>query len=219
MTERAMSVAAGPGTPETAARTSKADWLKCAVALLIAGGIEQVKVRTIAQSLGVSRSSFYWFFKSRQDLLDQILDFWLETNTRPLIERAERPADTACRSVLHIFECWVAEDLFDPRLDIAVRDWARRSKRVRGVVDRGDEKRVTALTAMFERHGYASEDAFIRARVLYFMQVGYYSLAVEEPIETRLAYLAAYLRCFTGQEPTAREIDDFHAFLEAQAPQ
>jgi AcrR family transcriptional regulator len=219
MTERGTSVAAGAGTPETGARTSKADWLKCAVALLIADGIEQVKVRTIAQSLGVSRSSFYWFFKSRQDLLDQILDFWLETNTQPLIERAERPADTACRSVLHIFECWVAEELFDPRLDIAVRDWARRSKRVRGVVDRGDEQRVTALSAMFERHGYASEDAFIRARVLYFMQVGYYSLAVEEPIETRLSYLAAYLRCFTGQEPTEREIGDFHAFLEAHAPQ
>lgn len=203
-----------PAPSEAGLRTSKEDWLRVAVAALIAGGIEQVKVQAIAQTLGVSRSSFYWFFKSRQDLLDQLLDHWLETNTQPLIERAERPADSACRSVLNVFECWVDEALFHPRLDIAMRDWARRSERVRKVVDLADTRRVKALTAMFARHGYDSENAFIRARVLYFMQIGYYSLGVDEPMETRVSYVAAYLRSFTGLEPTPAEINDFHAFLK-----
>lgn len=195
-------------------RTTKRDWLKAAVEILVSEGIDRVKVQVIARSLGVSRSSFYWFFKSRQDLLDQLLSHWQDVNTRSLLERAERPADTACRSVLNIFECWVNEELFDPRLDIAVRDWARRSGKVREVVDDGDARRMDALTRMFRRHGYAEEEAFIRARVLYFMQIGYYSLEIDEPMETRLSYLASYLRCFTGLEPTQREINDFHAFLK-----
>ncbi|QPC42843.1 TetR/AcrR family transcriptional regulator [Kaustia mangrovi] len=199
---------------EPGSRTTKLDWLRAAVAALVADGIEGVKVQTIAQKLGVSRSSFYWFFKSRQDLLDHLLDYWLDTNTAPLIARAERPADSACRSVLSIFECWVDEALFDPKLDIAVRDWARRSQAVRKVVDLADERRVTAIAAMFERHGYPREEAFIRARVLYFMQIGYYSLGINEPMETRMSYVAAYLRCFTGLEPTEEEIGDFHAFLK-----
>lgn len=195
-------------------RTTKRDWLKAAVEILVSQGIERVKVQVIARNLGVSRSSFYWFFKSRQDLLDQLLSHWQDVNTRSLLERAERPADTACRSVLNVFECWVNEELFDPRLDIAVRDWARRSAKVREVVDDGDTRRMDALIHMFRRHGYAEEEAFIRARVLYFMQIGYYSLEIDEPMETRLSYLASYLRCFTGLEPTHQEINDFHAFLK-----
>ncbi|WP_026989601.1 TetR/AcrR family transcriptional regulator [Fodinicurvata sediminis] len=195
-------------------RTTKRYWLKAAVEILVAEGIERVKVQVIARNLGVSRSSFYWFFKSRQDLLDQLLSHWQDVNTRSLLERAERPADTACRSVLNVFECWVNEELFDPRLDIAVRDWARRSSTVRQVIDEGDAKRMTALTSMFKRHGYPEEEAFIRARVLYFMQIGYYSLEIDEPMETRLSYLASYLHCFTGLEPTQQEINDFHAFLK-----
>ena len=204
-------------TDRSSGRLSREDWLKAAVEAIVSGGVEQVKVQVIARNLGVSRSSFYWFFKSRQDLLDQLLEHWQETNTAAIVERAERPAETPCRSVLHVFECWVREELFSPRLDIAVRDWARKSETVRRAVAQGDEERVRALARMFERHGYAGPEAFIRARVLYFMQIGYYSLLVEEPMEARMGYVAHYLRVFTGLEPTSKEIADFRAFLEQGA--
>ncbi len=197
----------GPG------RSTREEWLRAAVDLIVAGGVDRVKVQVIARQLGVSRSSFYWFFKSRQDLLDQLLAHWQATNTAAILERAGREADTPCRSVLNVFECWVKETLFDPRLDIAVRDWARKSEKARQAVDAGDEERMRALTAMFRRHGYAEDEAFIRARVLYYMQIGYYSLDIQEPMETRMAYIANYLRVFTGLEPTDAEIADFQAFL------
>jgi len=195
-------------------RLSREDWLNAAVRAIVSGGVDQVKVQVMARNLGVSRSSFYWFFRSRQDLLDQLLAHWRATNTAAIVERAERSAATPCRSVLHVFECWVREEYFNPRLDIAVRDWARKSDRARQAVDEADEERVRALTRMFERHGYAAPEAFIRARVLYYMQIGYYSLSVEEPVETRMGYVASYLRVFTGLEPTEKEIEDFRAFLQ-----
>jgi hypothetical protein len=66
---------------------------------------------------------------------------------------------------------------------------------------------------MYIRHGYAEEDAFIRARVLYYMQIGYYVLGVHESFDVRLSHLSAYLRSFTGQEPTAQDIQDFSNFV------
>ena len=89
----------------------------------IAGGVDQVKVQVIARHLGVSRSSFYWFFKDRQDLLDQLLAHWRATNTAAIVERAGRPAATPCRAVLHVFECWVREEYFKPRLERAREKW------------------------------------------------------------------------------------------------
>ena len=66
---------------------------------------------------------------------------------------------------------------------------------------------------MYRRHGYSEEDALVRARVLYMMQVGYYVLEIREPVKTRLSHLAAYLRSFTGVEPDAAEIADFRTFV------
>ena len=195
-------------------RTTQEDWLTLALDILVSDGVENVKVLTLAQRLDVSRSSFYWFFKSRQDLLDRLLDRWRQTNTAAIVERAGRPADNIVQAVLNVFECWVDDRLFDPKLDFAIREWSRRSGPVRHVVDQADDARIEALKQMYSRHGYATDDAFVRARVLYFMQIGYYSLELREPMETRMAYVEAYLRSFTGQEPKAGDLVRFHAFID-----
>lgn len=190
----------GKSTPEA--------WLQIALETLISEGVESVRVLTLSHKLGVSRSSFYWYFESRQDLLDKLLEVWRNTNTRFIVEHAARPSATVIRGVMSIFECWLDERLFDPRLDFAIRAWARHSVDVRRIIDQADEERVAAIADMYRRHGYAQQDAFVRARVLYFMQIGYYSLGIEETISSRLSLVGDYLRAFTGQEPTEEDIAD-----------
>jgi AcrR family transcriptional regulator len=193
-------------------KSTKLDWLNLAIDALIKEGIDQVKVQVMAKKLGVSRSSFYWFFASIQDLQDQLLSHWLTRNTGPIIERAMRPASSITRAICHVFECWVDPRLFDPNLDIAVRFWGRRDPKVRAIVEQADDQRVDALTKMFRRHGYGDEDAFIRARILYFTQIGHYTLEVQEEPAVRLSHLSAYLRGFTGIEPKTEEIEPFKKF-------
>jgi AcrR family transcriptional regulator len=36
----------------------------------MAQGVDAVRVMPLSEALGVSRSSFYWYFKDRDDLLD-----------------------------------------------------------------------------------------------------------------------------------------------------
>lgn len=199
-------------------KVTRDDWLKSALDTLISDGVESVRILTLGQKLGVSRSSFYWYFKSRQDLLDQLLDRWHSTNTKFVVERAKRPSATIIRGVMSVFECWVDERLFDPRLDFAIRAWARHSPAVRRIIDQADDERVEAISGMFLRHGYDPEDAFVRARVLYFMQIGYYALELNEPMSSRLPHVASYLRSFTGREPTQEDIEDFGRYVAETAP-
>ncbi|TIU40887.1 MAG: GNAT family N-acetyltransferase [Mesorhizobium sp.] len=144
--------------------------------------------------------------------------YWMthETNATAIVERARRPADTIIMGVMNVFECWADERLFDPRLDFAVREWARRSDDVRRMIDKADEERLLAIRDMYRRHGYESEDAFIRARVLYYMQIGYYVLDLKEPVEARVSHLAAYLRSFTGLEPSEADVTHFMRFIAAR---
>ncbi len=195
-------------------KATREDWLNLALEILVSDGVDSVRVLTLSRRLEVSRSSFYWYFKSRQDLLDQLLAFWREKNTKFIVERAGRAAANVIRGVMNVFECWVDESLFDPRLDFAVRAWAHLSERVRRIVDQADDERMAAIRDMFLRHGYDAEDAFVRARVLYYMQIGYYSLDLNEPMDNRLSHVAAYLRSFTGQEPTREDVADFRHYVE-----
>jgi AcrR family transcriptional regulator len=195
-------------------KATREDWLEAALDTLISDGVESVRVLTLGQKLGVSRSSFYWYFESRQDLLDQLLELWRNKNTRFIVERALRPAPSITQGVLNVFECWVDQRLYNPRLDFAIRAWARHSADVRAIIDDADNERLEAIHQMFLRQGYHEPDAFVRARVLYFMQIGYYSLEIMEPMKNRLSLVPAYLRSFTGREPLEGEVEAFAKFVE-----
>lgn len=194
-------------------KATREDWLAAALMVLIADGVENVKVLTLSRRLKVSRSSFYWYFKSRKDLLDQLLEHWRETNNHSIVAHARRPSKSVAEGVLYMFECWVDPDLFDPQLDFAIRAWARSSKAVRRIIDLADQERVQAITEMYERHGFSPEEAFVRARILYFMQIGYYSLEISETMNDRLSLVPAYVLGFSGQDATPAELAAFVEFV------
>lgn len=182
---------------------TRGDWLKLALETLVNDGIDRVKIQIMAKQLGVARSSFYWHFESTEALHAAMLDEWLQTNTGPIIERSMRPAADINLALISVFECWLDEKLFNPTLDIAVRLWGRRSDLVRSVVTQADTMRVDALSKMFLRYGFPQKEAVVRARVIYFTQIGQYTLdSIEEP-DIRFSYGPEYLHVFTGMRPTS----------------
>ncbi|RKF16155.1 TetR/AcrR family transcriptional regulator [Roseovarius spongiae] len=196
-------------------KVTRADWLTVAMDILVSDGVAEVKVLPISERLGVSRSSFYWYFKSRKDLLDALLKEWESGNTGALIAHAEMPAPTITASVCNLFHCFLDPSLFNHQLDFAVREWARREGHVRRVIDRSDAARCAAIAAMFERHGFAPYEADARARILYFMQIGYYALDLAEPLDERLSRIDGYILGFTGQAARAEETAKLRAHAEA----
>ena len=177
------------------------DWVNAAREVLVRHGVAEVKILTLAERMKVSRSSFYWYFKNREELLDALLADWEARNTALIVEHCARPAPTISAAVLNFFRCFINPAKFDRGLDFAVREWARRDEVLRQRVDAADGLRLEATTAMFACHGYSPADADARARILYFMQLGYHALDVREPMDRRMSRLEPYLRGFTGTEP------------------
>ncbi|WP_430441975.1 TetR/AcrR family transcriptional regulator [Shinella sp.] len=193
-------------------------WIEAGIAALVEEGIANVKIQVMAKTLAVSRSSFYWFFADLQELHRELLEHWLRKNTSPIIERALRPAPTVTKAVCHIFECWVDPGLFSPRLDAAVRSWAQVDASVRNVVDQADDQRVDAVARMFQRYSYPEDEAFIRARVLYFTQIGHYTLGMRDDREMRLRLLRPYLLSFTGRTASDEEVEAFETLMRRVQP-
>lgn len=193
-------------------KVTRDDWLNVAMDVLISDGVDQIKVLNLAERMAVSRSSFYWYFKSRQELLDALLARWHATNTAALVAQAKAPADTITAAVCNVHRCVVNTELFDTALDFSVRDWARKSGKVRRALDQSDARRLEALHDMFARYGYSEVEAETRARVLYYMQIGYDLAQLNEPMSTRIAMVPHYLYVFTGVEPKPEEVEEFSAY-------
>ena len=84
------------------------------------------------------------------------------------------------------------EKEFSPTFDSAVRNWAHADALVREAVESVDERRLAAFQLMFEAYGYDGEVALVRARIIYFHQIGYYALAIKETLEQRMHLLHLY---------------------------
>lgn len=194
-------------------KVTRQDWLNVGLDVLVSDGVEKVKVLTLADRLGVSRSSFYWYFKDRKSILDALLDHWQLTNTAALVDHAELPAKTITEACSNVFRCFVAPATFDIALDFTIRDWARRSTEVRQSLEISDARRLSALQAMFERFDYEPVDALVRARTLYYMQIGYNDADLREPMKERMLLHPHYVFAFTGKKPSDDEIADFSAYV------
>lgn len=190
----------------THVKATRDDWLEAARAILIEDGVSEVKILTLSNRLGVSRSSFYWYFKDRTDLLEALLTHWEETNTAHLIRHTTLPAQTITEAVALYFRCFLDDRFFNHRVDFAIREWSRRDARVHDMVARNDRTRQEAICAMFLRHGYDAEEADIRARILYYQQIGYYALDLNEPLAVRQHRIAGYLYGFTGKKALPEEV-------------
>ena len=57
----------------------------------------------------------------------------------------------------------------------------------------------------------------VRARVLYYMQIGYYALDIKEPMEARLKLTPHYLQTFTGVAPREEDLASFRAYAMRHA--
>jgi len=200
-------------------RGSREVWLAAAKQALLDTGLDAVKIQPLASRLNIARTSFYWFFKDRTALLDALLEEWEAKNTGAFVEACEAYAETITEGVLNLIAVFHDESAFEPRLDFAVRGWAHRSAAVTARVNAADERRLAAIREMFERFGYASDDADVRARTVYLVQIGYISMQVQESTATRMSRIQRYVEIYSGRSPTASEMARFHARLKFTPPE
>ncbi|MDH7792222.1 AcrR family transcriptional regulator [Ochrobactrum sp. AN78] len=184
-------------------------WLQAAYDALIENGVDAVRILPLAKTLDISRTSFYWFFKDREELLDALIARWRDKNTGALLRQTDAYAETIEEAVLNVFDCWLNRDLFDTAFEFAIRSWALQSVHVEEEVREADASRLEGLTRMFERFGFDKAIADVRARTIYLVQIGFISMRTQEETEVRLARIPHYVEAFTGQTPQQRELDRF----------
>ncbi|MXZ15379.1 MAG: TetR/AcrR family transcriptional regulator [Acidimicrobiales bacterium] len=186
------------------ARLSADDWVTAALEVLVSDGISAVKILPLAKRLGVTRGSFYWHFENHEALLNRLLEVWEETNSGSIIRAATLEGSIVDRYVA-LMRCWLGFERFDPRLEVAVRNWGRSNPELWQKLRATDERRVGACVEMLAAEVSDPVMRLHRARTIYFLQMGWYELEVDEPMDARIEALTYYFDIYVGRSPTADE--------------
>ena len=192
-------------------RGSELVWLNAAYEMLTESGVEAVKVMPLAKKLGLTRTGFYWHFADRDALLEAMVRRWEEKNTGNLIKQTNSYAESITEAMFNLFDCWIDADLFDSKLDLAIRNWARNDPKLQIRLDAADRQRSEAIGLMFKRFGYSDAQAEARSMTVLYTQIGYISMQITEDWDERISKMPDYMKVFTGKSPAQSEFDRFKA--------
>lgn len=145
-----------------------------------------MRVEALAASLGVSKGGFYWHFKDRRALLKEMLDTWEKATVEDVIARVEsRPAD-ARDKLQQLFKLAPSADF---AVELAVRDWARRDKKVANRLHRVDNRRTAWLRSLFAQFCADEDEVEARSMLAYSLLIGSYFISARDGDKTQAQVL------------------------------
>ena len=152
----------------------KEDWIMLGYKLFSEKGISGIIVEKMALKLKVNKSSFYWHFKTKKDFLNEIISFWVTTDTDKIITTVESKP--------------LANEKFDglialafkkePYLDFIffLKRYALKDKKIQTLIDQIDNQRIDYTKSILIQIGFSESDAFIKATLFYKYLIGYHEM-------------------------------------------
>lgn len=168
-----------------ATRTPPARWVEAGLRALAAGGPDAVRIEPLAEALGVTKGGFYGYFSDRRALLEEMLDTWERTMIDEVIERVEGEGGDARARLRRLFTLAssAAGELL--RVELAIRDWARRDKAVARRLKRVDNRRMEFMRALFADFCQDGDDVEVRCLLAFSLFIGSPSITADHDGRSR----------------------------------
>jgi AcrR family transcriptional regulator len=148
------------------------------------GGPDAVRIETLAQALGVTKGGFYWHFEDRRALLEEMLDTWERVVTDEVIERVEGGGGDARAKLRRLFA--IAASLPDMlRVELAIRDWARRDMEVAKRLRRLDNRRMQYMRSLFAEFCRDPDEVEVRCFLALSVFIANHFIAADHEVRGR----------------------------------
>ena len=150
-------------------RATRADWLAAALDALHKKGPKGLNIQELARQLKISKTSFYWHFKDKAELVDALVDFWCHEFTETVTENVELLNSPPRQRLAKAME--IVDEFDLGNYDSSFRIWARTEPRVAIAVREANKQRLEFASKAFAELGFSGESLACRTA----MWVGYQS--------------------------------------------
>ncbi len=146
----------------------RAAWIQAALDTLADEGVTGIRVEVLAKRLHVTKGSFYWHFKDRQDLLAGVLDTWKDGRIRDIIKQTRPEPGKEEAQIFHVIDVYSASrNKKGILIELAMREWARRDAQAAATVEEVDAWRLRCARELFLAIGQPLHEASTRSMLLY----------------------------------------------------
>jgi AcrR family transcriptional regulator len=155
---------------KTASRTQldRQSWIDAAIDVLAEDGVDGLRVETLAKRCKVTKGSFYWHFKDRRDLLNAVLETWKAGRIADIVKQTRAEPGNEVARIHHVIDVYsAARNRRGIRIELALRDWARRDATASAVVAEVDAVRLDCAKKLFVASGLPEQEAAGRSMLLY----------------------------------------------------
>jgi AcrR family transcriptional regulator len=163
-------------------RTPREAWVEAALEAVGEGGPDAIRVEPLAARLGVTKGGFYWHFKNRQALLDEMLDSWEKAVVEDVIARVESEATDPQAKLQQLFELARSANF---AVELALRDWSRRDDGVAERLRSVDNRRMEYLRLLFAGICRDEDEVEARSMLAFSLFIGSYFIAARHPERSR----------------------------------
>lgn len=155
-----------------ATRTPPGRWVQEGLRALAVGGPDAVRIEPLAQALGVTKGGFYGYFSDRRALLEEMLDTWERTVLDEVIEHVESEGGDARARLRRLFAMASSSATELLKVELAIRDWARRDKAVARRLKRVDNRRMEFMRTLFGDFCRDDDDVEARCLLVFSLFIG-----------------------------------------------
>ena len=166
-------------TPEKEAGRRK--WIDIAWNSLGRGAFEPVRIEPLAKSLGITKGSFYWHFKDRQELIDALIDRWLGHWEMPdEILKLNDPGERLWGLVERVIRRETRGQ------GVVLRYWSHENPKIARRIQDADDRRYEFLVDQLRQLKFPDKEAKVRAQLYQAFISGEFLRHGGESLEVRL---------------------------------
>lgn len=164
-------------------RLNREKWLEKSLSVLADAGNEMLTIEVLCERVGMSRGSFYWHFKDRDDFITAIIEYW------------EQQSTTALRDYMLSLDCGPEKRLQNllekiltfrfSKLELPMRLWAMKNPKTKEVLQRIDRTRYEGVRSLFIDMGFTGDELEMRTQtfVIYYNFMDGFSIEMSDDEE------------------------------------
>lgn len=146
-------------------------WLSAGKKRFARKGISGINIEEIARSIGISKSSFYFLFSSKEQFLEELFQYWEYEGTYRIMSIVDLVKDPLAK--LQTLTEYVYTNLENDQFMLHLLTYAESDKKAAASLKKIDDNRKKFLTALFMELNFNEKEATKKMRLYstYYMGI------------------------------------------------
>ncbi|TVX88060.1 TetR/AcrR family transcriptional regulator [Paenibacillus agilis] len=144
-------------------------------------GVNGLVIEKMSSELGCSKSSFYWYFKSRDEFIARLIERWVELSTQQVILSSSEPEnaeDQITKMLIEMFSVTRKGDFL-----FYLRKLSEEATAFYTMLETIEQTRMSYAAALFKKVGMDPEVAEQKSHILYHYYLGWYERFKKDQVE------------------------------------